>query len=96
MMNDDDCATSLLPALDAHAIYIQYYNALLYNPKMFQDINAIYATFQNLTTPKSSDPKKGNQASALVGYLVFNLNPASCNAKNIGPLLSNSSSGLSS
>jgi hypothetical protein len=30
------------------------------------------------------------------GYFVFNLNPASCSAKNIGPLLSNSSSGFSS
>ena len=34
--------------------------------------------------------------SLIIGYLVRNLIPASCNAQNIGPLLSNSSSGRSS
>ena len=91
MMNDDGCATTLQPnsmrMFCTYSIMMRYYTTY----KMPEDDNnAMYAT------PKSQNHSGPTRHQALVGYLVFNLNPASCSAKNIGPLLSSSCSGLSS
>lgn len=72
--------------MTAHLV-VQMVNGILYN-----DVYAILCYM--ITTLPFPFPE--TQITYLLGYWVFNLNPASCSAKNIGPLLSNSSSGFSS